>query len=132
MTRAEILNRYPNASESFIRANCTTPVRSGNDRIKPRVPDSKQAERATALATKREGKTQSPGCPRVRFTLCRVRLLDVDAKFSSVKDTLDCLAVCGLIPGDREGEITLEVRQLKVSKYCEEKTLIQIVYGRLT
>lgn len=62
----------------------------------------------------------------MRFILCRVRLLDVDAKWGSVKDLLDGLCYAGLIPGDREGQITLEVRQQKVSSYTGEKTIIEL------
>lgn len=130
MTRDEILKRYPHASESFIRKNCTTPARGGEHNVDAGLSDTEQAQRPPALATKRKGKAQSAGCPCVRFTLCRVKLLDVDAKFSSVKDTLDFLAICGLIPGDKEGEITLEVSQVKVGTYAEEHTDVRIIYPK--
>ncbi len=92
------------------------------------LPHPKQCERPQALASDCKGEAQSPGRPRIRFTLCRVRLLDVDAKFASVKDLLDGLAYAGIIPGDREGQITLEVHQVKVAAFKDECTKIEIAF----
>lgn len=94
----------------------------------PKVSNPKPRERPAQLESGGEGKARSPGCPLVRFTLCRVRLLDVDAKYHSCKDLLDGLAIAGLIRGDKEGEITLEVNQAKVQSYEDEITLIEIIY----
>lgn len=91
-----------------------------------RLPNPKPTKQAGALDGDHAGKTSSPGCPLVRFTLCRIRLLDVDSKYGSVKDLLDGLQYAGLIRGDREGEINLEVHQIKVAHRHEEKTLIEI------
>ena len=87
------------------------------------LPDTKQRERAQALAAGSEGKTPRPGLRHCRFTLRRLKLLDVDAKYASVKDLLDCLAIAGIIRGDKEGEITLEVNQEKVVKASEETSV---------
>ena len=73
-------------------------------------------------------KTQSARRPHVCFTLCRIKLLDVDAKYGSIKDLLDSLQYARLIQGDREDQITLEVRQEKVAHRCEEKTVIELEY----
>jgi len=74
------------------------------------------------------GKGEAPGarCPVVVFTLCRVNLLDVDAKYASVKDLLDGLQHAGIISGDKEGEVLLLVNQKKVSHYKEEQTIIEV------
>jgi len=56
----------------------------------------------------------------------RKQLLDVDAKYASVKDLLDCLTIARVIQGDKEGEITLEVNQRKVVKKEPEKTIIEV------
>ena len=64
----------------------------------------------------------------MRFTLSRVRLLDADAKWGSVKDVLDGLQYAGLIRGDREDQIELEVRQVKVSSFKSETTEVEIIY----
>lgn len=93
---------------------------------RPEIPNAEQRECAKKLGSRDAGETPSPGCPHVRFTLRRVRLLDVDSKFHSCKDLIDALTHCGAIPGDKEGQITLEVLQERVSKYDLEETIIEI------
>lgn len=66
----------------------------------------------------------------MRFRLCRVKLLDVDAKFASVKDLLDGLTAAGLIHGDKEGQVDLKVEQVKVPSYSLERTEIEIDYAQ--
>ncbi len=90
------------------------------------LPHSKPSKQTGALGGNHEGKAHGSGCPLVRFKLCRVRLLDVDAKWGSVKDLLDGLQYAGLIRGDREGEIRLEVEQERVSHFAEERTEIHL------
>ena len=117
MTRHELTKRYPRASESFIRANLS---------VDASIPDAEQRERPKALARSDEGKTQRPRLLHCRFTLCRKSLLDIDAKYASVKDLLDCLVFSGVIPGDKEGQITLEVNQKKIIKGQNEETVIEV------
>lgn len=102
------------------------PAQSNDHPSPPQIPDAKPAQQARALEQDREGKAQSPGRPLVRFVLRRVRLLDTDAKWGSVKDLLDGVATAGLICGDREDQIYLEVTQEKVATFKEEETLIAI------
>jgi hypothetical protein len=90
------------------------------------LPDTKQRERTEALAAGGEGKAPRPGLRHCRFTLRRFKLLDVDAKYASVKDLLDCLTIAGVIRGDKEGEITLEVVQEKVKHGDVEQTVIEV------
>lgn len=90
------------------------------------IPDAKQRQRAQPLACNSSGKAQGTECPLVRFTLRRVKLLDVDAKYGSVKDLLDGCTIAGLIRGDQEGQIRLEVEQEKVGHYEQEETVIEI------
>lgn len=124
MTRDELLKRYPHASESFLRANATDlPAR-------PALPHTEQRERPQALARRDEGETPRPGLRHCRFTLIRKSCLDVDAKYASVKDLLDCLAIAGVIRGDKEGEVTLEVNQRKVNKGEPETTIIEVFEGK--
>jgi hypothetical protein len=94
-----------------------------------RPPHTPTPERPQALAGSGEGEARGSGCPVVRFTLRRVQLLDVDAKYASVKDLLDGLRFSGLIRGDKEGEVDLQVHQEKVPHYAEESTTIEIDYG---
>lgn len=117
MSPNEIKRRYPNASQSFIRANLS-PVAA--------LPDAEQCQRPQTLARRDEGKTQGAGLLHCRFTLNRKSLLDVDAKYASVKDLLDCLVFSGIIPGDKEGQITLEVVQRKVGNAEGEVTKIEV------
>jgi len=94
----------------------------------PKLPDSKPSKQTRALGSDYARKAPRTACPHVVFVLCRVRLLDIDAKYGSIKDLLDGLQYAGLIHGDKEGEITLEVRQEKVKKYALERTIIGIDY----
>ena len=96
------------------------------DRARAKLPHPQQRQRAQALARRGSGEAPGAGCPLVRFTLRRVRLLDVDAKYASVKDLLDGLASAGLIYGDKEGQVRLEVEQEQVRSFNEESTLIEI------
>jgi hypothetical protein len=76
------------------------------------------------LGADNEGKAPSTRCPLVCFELRRVKLFDIDAKWGSIKDLLDGCAYAGLILGDREDQISLEVEQIKVGHHSEEKTVI--------
>ena len=98
------------------------------DKADTQLPDAQQRQCAQPLAGDSSGKAQGAICPLVRFTLCRVRLLDVDAKYASVKDLLDGLAHAGLIHGDKEGQVRLEVEQEKVIHFEEERTIVKITY----
>lgn len=111
-----------NPSESFKRRNASL------FSIKPSISHAEQCERPKELAGGDEGKAQSSGCLAVIFTLHRVQLLDVDAKYGSVKDLLDGLQYAGLIRGDKEGQIDLKVEQVKVKHRKEEQTVIEITY----
>jgi hypothetical protein len=91
------------------------------------LPHAQQCQCAETLARGDEGETQGAGLPHCRFTLVRKKLLDVDAKYSSVKDLLDGLAIAGIIPGDKEGQITLEVLQRKTTKGEPEQTIIEVI-----
>lgn len=117
VTAHEIKLRFPNASPGFIRANLSAAAE---------ISDTESCERPQALAADRGGETPGPGCLHCRFTLMRKKLLDVDAKYASAKDLLDCLETAGIIRGDREGQITLEVRQRKVEKGEQENTVIEV------
>jgi hypothetical protein len=112
----EFRRRFPNASRSAIAAN-----------VGPEVSNAEPEEQARALDGHDAGETQGAGCPLVRFTLRRVKLLDVDAKFGSIKDLLDALQYAGAIRGDREGQIRLEVLQEKVKTYAQEETQIEVI-----
>jgi hypothetical protein len=71
--------------------------------------------------------TQNPGRIVVRIVSFRQRLLDPDNLCP--KWFIDGLRYAGLIPGDREEDITLEVRQFKVRDKAGERTEIELVYS---
>ena len=112
-------------SPAVVRARPGITPEPNDNHTHPPIPNTRpqrhEAKQPMATAI---GEAKSVGVPHVRFTLLRVRLLDVDAKYASVKDLLDGLAHAGLISGDKEGEITLEVVQEKVAHFAEEKTVI--------
>jgi hypothetical protein len=116
MNPHELKRLFPNASRSLVAANSELP------HTKP------QQHKAEPLPKASPRKEQSTQIPHVCFILRRCSLLDVDAKWASVKDLLDGLQRAGLISGDKEGEITLEVRQEKVSHRPQERTEIEITY----
>ena len=116
MTPDDLLKLFPNASADLLSRNSP----------RAKISDSKPAKQARALDKNRQGKAQGTGCPLVRFTLRRHKLLDVDAKYGSIKDLLDGLQYASLIHGDREGEISLEVLQEKISSKEEEQSIIEI------
>ena len=91
-----------------------------------KLSDTKQRQCSKTLAGDNEGKTQSARPLHCRFEMRRKSLLDVDAKYASVKDLLDCLVFSGVIPGDKEGQISLEVSQSKVKKGEPEMITIEV------
>ena len=106
---------FPHASKSTLELNSE-------------LPNPKPSKQKGTLVANGTGKTQSTRRPHVCFTLCRTKLLDVDAKYGSIKDLLDSLQYAGLVDGDREDQITLEVKQEKVSHRSEERTVIELEY----
>jgi hypothetical protein len=114
---------FPNASKSIIAANAQD---YGQAHIDTRLQATKPVKLAPALAVKGSGEASGARLPHCCITQCRVKLLDVDAKWSAVKDLLDALVACGALPGDRENQITLEVRQIRVAHFKEEKTIVEI------
>lgn len=122
MTYTQLKEKFPHASESFLRRN------SDEDKTRSAVSHTEQCERTQTLALGHGRETSGAKLPHVCFTLCRHQLLDIDAKYSSVKDLLDGCRYAGLIRGDKEGEITLEVNQEKVAHSDQEITIIEIDY----
>ena len=125
MNETELKKLMPRASASFLKANIGRVAAEAIATVSNSagLPDTEPCERKEALAADSERETQGSGLLHCRFTLCRKKLLDVDAKYASVKDLLDCLAIARIIRGDKEGQITLEVRQIKSAV---EQTVIEV------
>lgn len=108
MTRAELLARYPNASESFLRKNADLSPRSSRQPAEP-----ERTPRQTIEAPTRDQENH-PAQFLVRITDVRRRLIDVDnlcGKFHT-----DFLRHCGCLPLDSPETTTIEVSQRKVRK----------------
>ena len=116
MTRNEITRRYPNASESFIRANL------GPDGPLP-GPEPEQAVRPEPLAEV-SGSQEDRQRYAVRITSYRTRLLDPDNLVG--KAFVDCLRSAGILPDDTAALMDYSIRQEKVSKKKEERTEIEV------
>ncbi len=113
----DIKTLFPKGSKDFYEIN---------DHRK--IQDSEQCEQAAALGSEGEGEASRPKRPVIGFTLYRVKLLDWEAKYSSVKDLLDGCVKAGILDGDREDQIDPKsyVIQKKVGTYAEERTVIEI------
>jgi len=124
MTRETLLQRFPNASESFIRNNIAINKAGGEtSSAKP-----EQVVRVESMG-KKEGKAgNTKGFSRrlVRITSYRRRLLDFDNLTGGCKYFLDSCKYSGLIPDDRPQDIAVEVVQVKVKSKADERTEITI------
>ncbi|HEX2900802.1 MAG TPA: hypothetical protein VHS96_13860 [Bacteroidia bacterium] len=143
MTHAELKERFPHASEEFLRANTTDAPRSVRGAVK-RITVAHTTVDAGLLHPITEsvpGKTLERDAPaeigsavslkqrpKIHFTLYRVALLDPDNKWASVKFLLDAMRYAGLIPNDRECDIEMIVTQQKVAHRAEEGTGVEILY----
>lgn len=103
------------ASESFLRANSAGGA--------PSRAVAQQAVWHDALAETRREACYTRRI-RIRITSFRRRLLDPDNL--AAKYFIDGLRYAGLIPDDREEDIALEVRQVKVKSKTSERTEIEL------
>ena len=116
--KQRIRSIFPNASADFLDANIGFGIRSKADQPTPR----ETLERPVA------GEEKGDERPIVSYVLYRCRPLDPDAIHGATKVCTDCLQQIGLIPGDSEKHIRLEVRQEKVAHMNEQKTTLKITY----
>jgi len=116
MNERLIRSIFPNASRSLLEANGEV--------------SHAQPEHNKAPTLGRAGPREKESVARitVRFIGYRVRPLDPDNFAGSVKDLLDGLRHCKLLPGDEPWRIKLETEQEKVARYSEERTEIVITY----
>lgn len=115
MTRDQLLIKFPNSSESFIRANCAEDSRPAA------VVESDP--RAGALGPCQTKKADH-GRFLVRVESVRKRLLDVDNLCE--KYVVDCLRYSGIIPDDDSGTTEIKTTQRKAQKDEQEHTVITI------
>lgn len=121
-TREQLQLRFPNASESFLRANASDHV-PAPDHSTPSAPVVECDLRNGPLAAgKAEGRDS--GKFLVRVTSFRRRLLDEDNLCA--KYVVDCCRYAGLIPGDAPGQARIVTTQEKVRSKEDERTEILI------
>lgn len=118
MTRDEILARYPNASESFIRRNLDPAHSLPHPQPQPPVQHVPPPAHA-----RQEG---SPACLKVRVTSLRRRLLDIDNLAGGSKFIIDALRYQGFIRDDSPDHIELSFSQIKVRHRNQEETVVTI------
>lgn len=70
--------------------------------------------------------------PMVSIRMRRCWILDRDNAWGAIKSLLDGLQKAGLIPGDREDQIELEVIQEKVNHRYQQGTTIELEYETST
>ena len=116
--RQRIKAIFPHASKEFLDLNLGFGVRPKADQPTPR----ETLERPVA------GKEKGDERPVLSYVLYRCRLLDPDAIHGATKVVTDCLQQIGLIPGDSEKHIRLEVRQEKVAHLKDQRTTLKITY----
>ncbi len=109
---------FPHASSEFLSLNLGFGVRPV---------DGKQNKRP-ALGGEASREVKSDERPIVGIKCFRVRLLDKENLYGSTKCLTDCLREVGLIPGDSEKEIDLQVSQEKVAHRNEQRTKLTITY----
>jgi hypothetical protein len=111
----------PNASESFLKRNAQDCADS-----KPPCPEPKRplCNDPVAEAPREESHYQRV---IVRITSFRRKFLDPDNLIGGSKYFTDGLRYAGLISGDAEAQIRLEVSQQKVSSKAAECTRIEII-----
>lgn len=120
MTENALKRLLPNASKSFLKRNASNCADNQAPNPKPQRPIRDDALGAP------QRKASNNGRIAVRFTSFRRRLLDPDNLYGGTKYFTDSLRYAGLIPGDTEVQIQLEVSQEKVATKEEEHTLIEI------
>ena len=116
MTRQEIKERYPNASESFIRANLSP----DNSRATTKLESNPCHE---PLA-KEEVQGRDSSRVLVRVTSIRTRLIDEDNLCE--KYHIDLLRYAKVIAGDSAAEIKIETGQRKAQKGEVERIVIEV------
>lgn len=116
MNRNEILRRYPNASESFIRSNLSDGNSGAVAELEPNLGNASLGEK----------EVQRQDCERflVRVKSRRKRLLDEDNLCE--KYHIDLCRYAGILPDDAPDKIKIEVAQSKCAKGEPEMVSIEI------
>lgn len=121
MRADELRTRFPNASQSFLRANADRAP------VAPRLPDAKpkQAHRDKPVEGPKPAKEGTAGFVVV-ITRCSTGSLDRDNLWGGTKALGDALHYSGRTPGDTESDIELIVLQKRVRRR-NVGTLVEII-----
>lgn len=129
----ELRQRFPNASEGFIAANCSDgkslPGAGASESALVQAGDTGTApklERHSGDGALEEAQAKKPTGRRVlvRVTSFRTRLLDEDNLCE--KYHVDLLRYAGILPSDAPGATKIEVAQKKVGKGEREFVRIEV------
>lgn len=118
ISEAELRQRFPKASDAFIRLNARVPARSAGAPAK--------LERGAGDGPARQDASQKAAACRFRVRCTRIgrRLLDPDN--CCFKYQIDALRRHGVIPDDSADHIDLVVTQRKAAQGEAEKTIIEV------
>lgn len=108
-------------------AKLVSNLRETNPRATVHTPKPKPAPVQT-LDNSQGSEIRCLARPMVRIRMRRCWVLDRDNAWGAIKSLLDGLQKAGLIPGDREDDIELEVSQEKVNHRYQQGTTIEINY----
>ena len=121
MTRSELLARYPNASEAFLKRNADV----GDSRIRAAEPKRSQGlPLVSAPPRKAKGRSRIIRRYQVTYWVFAVRPCDWDNY--SIKGLQDLLVTASLLPGDAWYQLYGTVISEKVQKAEDEKTVVEI------
>ncbi len=133
MTEQQLVERFPNASKSFIKANATINLRSSTTK-EPRQVDIHPDDTGPVAKLERDPRVRAlaalpvqkgaTGKVHVRITSNRKRLLDEDN--CCCKFHIDLLRYAGIIPGDTPAQAKIEIVQEKTEPGAGEYIKIEV------
>lgn len=118
ITEHELRQRFPKASEHFIRLNARIPARSSGAPAK-----SQRSSGGHPLAAHQDQKARA-GTLLVRVIDIRKRMLDDDNAME--KYLVDSLRYAGFIPNDKPPAVRIQTLQRKADKGEAERTIIEV------
>lgn len=125
MTTQQLKDKFPNASASFVEANCHNGQHDEHHNLQEgSQPQPAIRDEPLEKAERKEGHATGV---YVRVVSFRTRLTDPDNLCP--KYFIDCLRYAKIIPNDTQEDIELAVIQRKVATRKEERT--EIMIGKL-
>lgn len=121
MTYDELKSQFPNASESFLRANAD----NNSARIRPANPQRIEGRPLERPVTGQETRWHFPA-ERFQITFTVFATSPADWDNYSIKYLQDWLVAAGIIPGDGWKTLSGRVLPVKVHTKEEERTEIEI------